>query len=1041
MSVKRVTFAIVGTLSVAIAGYSANLAFDAWEQKVAITRAIDQIEQGSLLLTLTDYLAIERGSTHAALYAPGRASFRVQNLMAEARSQVDAMWERVGEEVPHLASLRDDVGEQAVTTLDGLIGLRQEVDAALALPKVQRDPGLLESWEPSLTTLIARLWGLHGLMQGSREELQGYQEAPARFLHYTALLRPDSSADDRVIESQLIQHYIWVANEYASRERMLITELIAKRIRPTAEQIRRLEMLHGNVVFAWDMMQRVRYYRRLFPVDSGAPNNPRIIFFRTLDKAREPILAAFESGGEMSADLPRWGDASSPVSSPLLYMRGHISSAIAADMARQKSSVMWQFTGGLVQLICALALTVLSVIFVNQRMLRPLQSLTEAMNAYAEGNRSVAIPEFKFNDEFGQLGKATGRMVQIQNRWIVDTVSDVIISIDEDGTIETANPAVKRVFGHEPEEIIGRNIEILLTEPFRGNDADGSGGEVTNDGPNSDRSGREIEGRRQDGTRFPAKLAIGEMQLNGQRKFTAVLRDISEHKQSEAALHAAKEEAESANQAKSGFLASMSHELRTPLNAIIGYSELLSEEAEEAGQADYLPDLEKIYKAGKHLLDLINDVLDLSKVEAGKMELFVETCALSDILDQVVTVVQPLVEKNANELEVRRPQTMVSMRSDIIKVRQVLFNLVSNAAKFTKNGRITLAVERETMADEDWVVFRVSDTGIGMSPAQLDKLFNDFTQGDAATTRHYGGTGLGLAISRRFCRIMGGDIYAESTLDEGSTFIVRLPAFITDDLGPLNSVPRAADAVIDSLKNTGGLVVVIDDESDARDLMTRYLTRNGFQVATAKSGSAGLDLIRKLKPAAVTLDVLMPDMDGWAVLQELKADPELADIPIIMCTILDEENRGFALGAAEFLKKPFDHNSLIAALAKLSTDESCHALIVEDDPDVSELMALTLTNAGWEVSTAENGRIALEMLSDARPSVILLDLMMPEMDGFELIEELRRSEVHSSIPVVVLTAKELTEDDRHRLNGGVTKVLEKRTCNSDDLLQEIGALS
>jgi len=493
-----------------------------------------------------------------------------------------------------------------------------------------------------------------------------------------------------------------------------------------------------------------------------------------------------------------------------------------------------------------------------------------------------------------------------------------------------------------------------------------------------------------------------------------------------------------ASQHKSQFVANMSHELRTPLNAIIGYSEMLQEEAEDLGQEEFLPDLRNIHVAGKHLLSLINDILDLSKIEAGKMELFFEHFDVASMVRDTVTTIQPLVEENANNLQVDFQDDQSAMHADLTKVRQALFNLLSNACKFTDRGTITLNVSKESINGSPWLRFRVSDTGIGMTPEQVDKLFQAFSQADASTTRQYGGTGLGLAISRKFCQMMGGDITVESIFGEGSTFTIRLPAEVHE----LESTPPPREvempARVTPVLEGALTVLVIDDDPTVRDLMQRFLSKEGLRVVAAADGKEGLRLAKELRPDAITLDVLMPGMDGWAVLTALKADSALTEIPVIMVTIADEKQAGYALGVADYLTKPIDWKRLTAILHNYkSADATRRVLVVEDDARMRKMLRTRLEKQGWTVIESENGRVALERMADGQPDLILLDLMMPEMDGFQFVEQVRTREGWRSIPIIVITAKDLNEEDRQRLNGYVEGILQKGTYKPEELLREV----
>ena len=507
-------------------------------------------------------------------------------------------------------------------------------------------------------------------------------------------------------------------------------------------------------------------------------------------------------------------------------------------------------------------------------------------------------------------------------------------------------------------------------------------------------------------------------------------------------LERAKEGAEEASRTKSLFLANMSHELRTPLNAILGYSEMLQEEAEDQGMPDFVPDLQKINGAGRHLLSLINDVLDISKIEAGKMDLYVEEFDVASLLGEVESTVAPLVEANGNVLRIESSGELGTMRSDLTKVRQCLYNLVSNAAKFTRDGTIGLEVGRETMAGvdsdapEDWMTFRVTDTGIGMTAEQILKLFQAFTQADASTTRKYGGTGLGLTITRKFCQMMGGDVAVSSVPGEGSAFTMKIRAVVPDS--DVEEAVAEVEPPVIAPSDPGTCVLVIDDDPIQRDLMRRFLRSEGFPAEVAEGGEEGLRLARRLRPLAITLDVMMPGMDGWSVLAALKADPELRDIPVVMLTMVDDQRRGYAMGAVEYATKPVDRERLARILQRHTCPvPPCTVLLVEDDEPTRSVTATMLRKDGWAVVEAEDGAEALRQIGVRVPDLILLDLMMPKMDGFEFAEALRANEAWREVPVVVLTAMDLTDEERTRLNGQVQSVLQKSGQDIEKVLRQV----
>ena len=433
---------------------------------------------------------------------------------------------------------------------------------------------------------------------------------------------------------------------------------------------------------------------------------------------------------------------------------------------------------------------------------------------------------------------------------------------------------------------------------------------------------------------------------------------------------------------------------------------------------------------------MINQILDLSRIEAGKLDLTPEKIVLPQLIEEIAGIARSLAERNENRLSVEYSRNLPTIITDEMRLRQILLNLLSNACKFTKAGDVSLYVERIAAAGRDWIEFRVVDTGIGMTSEQLGRVFTEFSQAETTTARQYGGTGLGLAITRRLCRIMGGDVTVNSEFGKGSTFTVRLPVGQSDAVAHTQSSETQLSAVAPPHDH----ILVIDDDATARELVESHLRQAGFAVVTAAGGAEGLNQAKKVRPLAIVLDILMPEIDGWTVLAALRGDPSLSDIPVVIASIVDEQRRGMALGAAGYLSKPIDGDRLIELVQHYQVrTRPARILVVEDNETQRQRIRAWLEPQQWVVSEAENGRLALGLLDSEPPDLILLDLMMPEMDGFEFVAALRERP-GPRIPVIVITARDLSAEDRARLNSGIDEILMKDGFDPDELTRLVREL-
>jgi PAS domain S-box-containing protein len=643
----------------------------------------------------------------------------------------------------------------------------------------------------------------------------------------------------------------------------------------------------------------------------------------------------------------------------------------------------------------------------------------------------AAVAERKRSEDAGRSLNEQLARSQARLQAIVDSSLNAIVSMDQEGMVTDWNPQAEATFGWKHDEIVGKAVaDTIIPEHYRNAHRAGLAHYLgTGDGPVLGKV-LELTALHRTGREFPVELAISRASALGERAvFVAFLRDITKRKQAESAINDLNAELQVANRHKSEFLANMSHELRTPLNAILGFSELLLDDT--AGKFDSttrVKFLTQVNTSGRHLLGLINDILDLAKVEAGQVMLKIEDVSISEVAGQVTATMEPIATKKGVRVEAHL-EASGQVQADAGKLRQMLLNLVSNAVKFTpEGGTVTIAAGRH----DQTVEISVADTGIGIATSDLGRLFREFQQLDTGTGRLHEGTGLGLALTKRLAMLHGGDVRVTSEPGKGSIFTIELPLKQKNAGHAAPASPRA---------NGEGrpVVLVVEDNDQAADLLVRQLDHGGFHGVVAGSGTEALAKARELQPVAITLDIVLPGLDGWDVLTQLKHDDATRDIPVVVVSVVDKPEFGRALGALDYFVKPIDGKALLARLDKYTftnkaATDNTRVLLIDDEPSNLRWLEAVLEPAGYSVTSAGGGRDGIDLARASLPDLILLDLMMPEVDGFDVVEALFADPSTRSIPIMILTAKDLTDGDKRQLNGHAKAILERGSTGATDIL-------